>query len=261
MTPALHDMISDTFEQLRRQKEMALIPYLTAGFPALDESIELIAGMADNGADIVEVGVPFGDPVADGPTIQHASEVALAQGARLIDILHALRAANIPKPVVLMSYLNPLMAYPQGRLFKDMKDAGVSGLIVPDLPPEEAQGWLAEARANGVNLILLVAPTSSDERVRQISDCCDTFLYYVTVTGITGARRSLPEDLTDSLQRVRRIAQKPVVAGFGISDARQVRALRGHAHGVVVGSRIVEAVRQGEDLTELIKNLKQATRS
>ena len=253
--------IHTTFEDLRERNELALIPYMTAGFPTLDASIETLAQIAENGADLLEIGIPFSDPVADGPTIQHSSQVALDNGTRLSNILDALRTVRFAQPLVAMSYLNPLLAYSPGKLFAKMKEAGVSGLIVPDLPPEESDDWLGAARDAAIALVFLVAPTSSQERVRRIAERSDAFLYYVSVTGTTGIRQGLPADLSESLRAVRVVTDKPLVVGFGISESNQIRSLRCHADGVVVGSRIVEAVRRGEPVAELITRLKEATRS
>ncbi len=160
-----------------------------------------------------------------------------------------------------MSYLNPLLAFGREALLDELARVGVSGLIVPDLPLEEAEGWIAETRRRDIELTLLVAPTSDDDRLRRIAEASAGFVYYVSVTGITGARDSLPPELGERLDHVRAIGDKPVAVGFGISRPEQIRTLRGHADGVVVGSRIVETIRRDEDLSELTRQLKQATRS
>jgi tryptophan synthase alpha chain len=250
-----------TFERLRADDETAWIPYVTAGYPSLDATLDSLRVMAANGADIIEVGVPFGDPVADGPTIQAASQVALDAGITLRAIVDALKLEDFGVPLVLMSYLNPLLAYGRDALLDDLVAARVSGLIVPDLPAEEAGEWRDAARARGIHLVLLVAPTSPPERIRRIAESATGFLYYVSVTGTTGARDELPADLFDALATIRGITDMPVAVGFGISRREHVRGLRGKAEGAVVGSRIVEAIRRGEDLAGLIRDLKQATRS
>lgn len=240
---------------------MALIPYVTAGFPSLSKSMEHLSVLAGHGADILEVGYPFSDPIADGSTIQFASETALRNGVTLSDTLAALRDLRVKQPIVLMSYLNPLLAHGADRLFETLPESGVSGLVVPDLPIEEADDWLSRARSAGVNLICLVAPTSPDERIRAIVRQCSGFLYCVSLTGTTGVRASLPPSIGDLLARVRRLTEMPVAVGFGISTPEHIRALRGMADGVVVGSRIIEAIRRGEDLPGLVNTLKEATRS
>ncbi len=253
--------IRDRLERLRERGEMALMPYFSAGFASLEDSMRHIETAAQNGADLIEVGVPFSDPVADGPTIQAASQTALAGGCRLPRILDALGQIRVEAPLILMSYLNPLLAYGRERLLADMARARVVGLIVPDLPLEESAGWADATRAAGISLVLLVAPTTTEDRIRRIAERSDGFVYYVSVTGTTGSRRELPRDLFRSLDAVRAVTDMPVAVGFGISTADQVRRLRGRADGVVVGSRLVEAIRRGEDLSLLIRQLKAATRN
>ncbi len=252
--------ISTRFESLRQRGEAALIAYVVAGFPTIEQSMESIATVAEAGADIIEVGVPFSDPVADGPTIQRASHAALQAGATLDGILDALARSRPAVPLSLMSYLNPLMAIGRERLLDRLGEIGVAGLIVPDLPLEESAGWSASARERGIALTLLAAPTSDLERTRAIARSTEGFLYYVSLTGITGARRELPADLVRSLGRVRSQTPRPVAVGFGISRPSQIRNLRGHCDGVVVGSRLVQAIEDGEDLAALVRTLKAATR-
>ena len=255
-------MIGERFSQLRERGESALIPYLTAGFPNLDRSLEILETIDREGADIVEVGIPFGDPVADGPTIQNASHQALQQGVTLDKILDGLAGLRLDAPPVVMSYLNPLMALgSREALLERLQTSRVGGLIVPDLPMEEADAWSAAAAAAGIDLILLAAPTSGPERLGRIAERCRGFLYYVTVTGTTGARRELPDDLLQSLRAVKAACPLPVAAGFGISTPEQVRELCAVVDGVVVGSRIVRAIEQQEPIEPLIRGLKDATRS
>jgi tryptophan synthase alpha chain len=252
-------MIRRTFDRLRERDEMALVPYLVAGYPTLDESLSQLQRIAASGADLVELGVPFSDPIADGPTIQQAAVRALQGGARLSRILQGIDRLRLPVPVILMSYLNPLLAHGRDEVLADMEAVGVSGLIVPDLPLEEATPWRESARRHGIDLVLLIAPTTSDERAREIAARSDGFVYYVSVTGTTGARESLSPQLLPSLSRLRERIDTPLAVGFGISEPEQVRSLRGRADGAVVGSRIVEAIRQGEDVADLVNRLKQAT--
>jgi len=254
-------MLSDIFQQLRARDELAFMPYQTAGYPTLEGSLANLRLLADCGADLLEVGVPFSDPMADGPTIQYSSQQALANGVTLRDTLKALRDFKAPCPLVMMSYLNPLMAYDREPLFSDMQAGGVSGLIVPDLPLEEAEEWIEPARRNDVSIVFLLAPTSTDERIRMTADLTDGFIYAVALTGTTGARRDLSAHLPTFLKRIRAVTDKPVVVGFGISTPEHVRALHGLADGVVVASRIVEAIRTGKEWTELAKSLKAATRT
>ncbi len=253
--------IDETFARLRQRRETALIPYVTGGYPTLDDSMEHLGVMASHGADLLEVGIPFSDPIADGPTIQHASETALAEGVTLDGILTALGQVRIEQPIVLMSYLNPLLAYGRNRLFTAMQKARISGVIVPDLPVEEADDWRLAAQAADVSLIGLAAPTSRDERIRAIVRQCSGFLYCVSLTGTTGMRADLAPELDGWLARIKRYTDLPLGVGFGISKPEHIRALHGEADGVIVGSRIIDAIRRGEDLAGLIETLKEATRS
>ena len=258
--PETASSIRDTFAALRRRGEMALIPYVTAGYPTLDASMRALREIADCGADLVELGVPFSDPVADGPTIQRASQKALENGVRLAAILEAVERTDFGVPPLLMSYLNPLLSYGRERVLSDMSRAGFAGLIVPDLPVEESGRWSGTAAAHGIDLVLLLAPTSSDARAAKIAARSRGFVYHVSVTGTTGVREGLADDLLVSLSRTKRLTDTPVAVGFGISTAEQIRRLRGVADGVVVGSRIVDALQRGEDPGALIRELKQATR-
>jgi len=253
--------ISTTFEQLRTRREMALLCYLTAGFPTLADSMRHVATAAESGADLIEIGIPFSDPIADGPTIQHASHAALQAGVTLRRTITALGALRVRTPLVVMSYLNPLMAHGRDKLLSDLRQVHVVGLIIPDLPAEESDGWLGAARQFEISLVQLAAPTSTDDRLREIGRRSDGFVYAVSLTGTTGARRALPDGLGEFLGRVRSITGKSVAVGFGISTPEHIRALRGQADGVIVGSRLIEAIQNNEDLAAVVKSLKAATRS
>ncbi|RMF84051.1 MAG: tryptophan synthase subunit alpha [Planctomycetota bacterium] len=252
--------LAATFAELAKREELAFIPYQTLGYPTLEQSLNNLQELVRLGADIVEVGMPFSDPVADGPTIQMSSQAALAQGVTLHAALTALRDRRLAAPVVLMSYLNPLLAFGEERLFPSLADAGVEGLIVPDLDMHDADAWLARGRAHGVDLIFLLAPTSSERRIREVAERTEGFIYAVALTGTTGARESLDEKLPAFLDRIRAATDKPIVVGFGIARPEHVRALHGRADGVVVASRLLDAIRRGEDWTNLARALKDATR-
>ncbi len=253
--------ISETFARLRERGELALIPYLTAGYPTRDAFVGALRAVSAGGADLIEIGIPFSDPIADGPTIQHSSQVALKCGSSLAGLFAALRPLRLPQPLVFMSYLNPLLAYGRERLLADMATVGVSGLIIPDLPVEESDDWLAAARDARVDLIYLAAPTSPDARLREIARRSAAFVYAVSVAGITGTRAELSDRLPAYLARLRAATDRPIAVGFGISTPQHVRALRGLADGAVVGSRLVEALRSLEDLPALLTSFKQAARS
>lgn len=251
--------IAAVFTKLRERGELALIPYLTAGYPTMERWARDTQRVVEAGADLLEVGIPFSDPIADGPTIQHASHEALLAGATLRRVLGMLERTDTGVPRVVMSYLNPLLALGD-ELFPALRAAGVAGLIVPDLPVDESAAWGEAADRHEVCLIHLAAPTSTRERLRRIALWSRGFIYAVSLTGTTGARSELPAELPGFLARIREWTRTPVVVGFGISQPAQVRALRGQAEGVVVGSRLVEAIRAGEDLGGLVRSLKEATR-
>lgn len=252
--------LAETFARLRERDELAFIPYQTAGYPTLDESLANARALAGAGADIIELGVPFSDPMADGPTIQYASQVALAGGVTLTKVLERLAADALPVPVVLMSYLNVLLAYQRDALFGKLRDAGVCGLIVPDLPIEEADDWIAAGREHGIDIVFLLAPNSTERRIAQVAERARGFIYAVARLGTTGARQKLDDELPDMLARIRAATDLPIVAGFGLSSPAHVRALRGRVDGVIVASRLIDAMRHGEDWKQLAADLKAATR-
>lgn len=252
-------MIQEKFNELKQRGETALIIYITAGFPSLEESISNVITLAKNGADIIEIGVPFSDPVADGPTIQYSSQIALLKGVTLKDIINEIKKINLDTPLVIMSYLNPLLAYGKDKLFKDMKDAGISGIIIPDLPVEDSSEWTSLGGTYNIDVIYLVAPTSSAERIKEIAKKSRGFIYCVSVTGITGARNKLSAGILKFLEKVRQLTNKPIAVGFGISTPEHIKSLRKKVDGVIIGSRIIEAIRKKEDLKELIKEFKKAT--
>lgn len=252
--------IQEQFDRLKSKNEMALIVYHTAGFPTLDDSMKNIKLFETNGADIIEIGIPFSDPIADGPTIQHASHIALQNGVTLKKIIASVAQINVQIPLVMMSYLNPLLAYGSERLFQDMSRSGFSGLIVPDLPAEESEEWVTLSQSHGIDLIFLVTPTTSEERIRLITDRSEGFVYCVSLTGITGVRDGLPPGLFNFIKGVQKTTNKPVAVGFGFSTPEQIRMLQHQVEGVIVGSRIVDAIDKKEDVAGLIQQLKSATR-
>jgi tryptophan synthase alpha chain len=232
-----------------RGERPLIIPYLTAGFPEPGETVDLLLALERGGAHAVELGLPFSDPLADGPVIQSVSQRALAAGTtqeKIVELVAAFRARS-ELPLILMGYLNPMLAYGVDRFFADMARAGADALIVPDLPPEEAEPYHASARERGLGWIFLAAPTSSDERLRQVDALSTHFNYCVSVTGVTGSRRDLPEGLDAYLQRARAVMAKPFVVGFGISRADQVAAVSPPAAGVVVGSALLKALAEEAD--------------
>jgi len=230
---------------VRRQAEggRALIPFVTAGFPRRSATVDLIRAAAAAGCDLIELGVPFSDPLADGPAIQRTSQVALDHGVTLHWILDCVERArrHVETPIVLMGYYNPFHAYGLERFCRDADAAGVDGLIVPDLPPDEAAD-LEHAAAAQLSLVFLIAPTTTDTRVRAVARASTDFCYCVSVTGVTGSRRGFAAHTEVYLRRVRRLIRKPAVVGFGVSTPAHVRRLGRWADGVVVGSALVPVV-------------------
>lgn len=252
--------IRSVFDDLKKKDESALIVYTTAGFPTWPKFLLHLNLISKSGADLIEVGVPFSDPIADGPTIQASSQIGLENGATLKKILQALGKMNIKCPIVLMSYVNPILAYGEERLFQDMVRSGISGIIIPDLPVEQAGEWCRRSQRGGLDLILLVTPTSSDQRIRSICDRSQGFVYCVSLTGITGIRHELAPNVIPWIRRMAQFTKKPLAVGFGISSVDQIRKLKPYADGIIVGSRVIEAIRRKEDLKSLISRMKSATR-
>jgi len=239
--------IDDTFQRLRADGKMAFIAYICAGDPSLDATPKIVEALENAGADIVELGVPFSDPIADGPTIQAATQRALARGATVRAILALVKEIRERSdlPIALMGYYNPIFRYGQERFVADAARAGVDGLIVPDLSPEEAGPLIEAARARDVSTVFFIAPTSTPSRVRLADECSTGFIYCTSVTGITGARKALPPELRQSLAALRKATKKPLAVGFGISKPEHVRMLRKYADGVIVGSAICNAIARG----------------
>jgi tryptophan synthase alpha chain len=232
---------------LRETGRKGVVPYITAGDPDLATTYELLVAMARGGATAIEVGMPFSDPAADGPVIQRACERALARGVKLHDVIEvagrAVKATGIP--IVLFSYLNPLLRRGLENLVRDAADAGLAGVLVTDLPAESAQGFSQALQGRGLDLVSLVAPTSTEERIAQIARHATGFLYAIAVNGVTGARQQLSADATALLGRIRRVTDLPVAVGFGISNAEQAReAWAQGADAVVVGSAIVRKIEE-----------------
>jgi tryptophan synthase alpha chain len=258
----LHTRTEGLSERLRATGDLKLVPYLMAGHPNAKRSAELLKRLATSGVAALEVGIPFSDPLADGPVIQRAGQAALAHG---MTVAHALDlAADVSDeggaPVVLMTYINPVLAYDPRRFAADAAQAGVAGVIFPDLPLEESEPVAAWMRSAGLDVISLVAPTTGQERMRAICAASSGFVYCVTLTGITGARAELPAGIVDLLGRVRACTELPVAAGFGISRPEHLAALRGVADAAVVGSALVTEVDAGRDPTLLVKELLRACR-
>ena len=273
--------ISRRFAELKARGEMGIIAYITAGDPSLAASLKFVTALAEAGTDVIELGVPFSDPLADGPTIQRASERALRTGAKLSGILDLVRdlrdskssAANVP--IVLFSYYNPILQMGLEKFAAAASQAGADGVLATDLTPEEAADYRQILHANNLDTIFLGAPTSTDERLKQIAEVSSGFLYLISRTGVTGAKDSLPDDLPALLRRARAVTQLPIAVGFGISQPGHVSVLGGLADAAVIGSSLVSEIEKAtlndsspaavdracEALVSRIRSLKHAAQS
>jgi len=236
--------ITQRFEQLRRGGEMGLVAFLSAGDPSLEATESFVIGLAEAGADVIELGVPFSDPVADGPAIQRSSERALRARTTLggvLDLVQRIRR-NSDVPLVIFSYYNPVLQMGLEKFSSQAASAGVDGVLITDLTPEEAGDFHRVIHEHGLDTIFLASPTSNDERVARIAKMTSGFLYVISRTGVTGTRESLPDDLPALLRRVRNVTELPLAVGFGISMPAQVSLLGGLADAAVVGSALVEEI-------------------
>jgi tryptophan synthase alpha chain len=237
--------IQTAFSKARNENRPALMPYFTLGYPDLEMSIHIIQSIAEAGVDLIELGIPFSDPLADGPTIQHSTQIALEKGADVVYCLESvkkLRDSGCHLPFLFMGYINPILSYGIEKFVLDAKNVGVDGLIIPDLPPEEADGLNQLCQMNGLALIFMIAPTTSNARIKMIVDKAVGFLYLVSLAGVTGVRQQLPDYLGTFIQEVRKLTQIPLSVGFGISTPDQANQVGRMADGVIIGSALIEAV-------------------
>ena len=252
----------ERIEAAFRSGRVAFMPYSVLGYPTPEASLQVVQELVACGADLLELGVPFSDPLADGPVIQAATQRALQNGVTLGDciaMLARLRARGVSIPALLMGYLNPILAYGIERFVADSAAGGADGFIIPDLPPEEADEIEAACRSRQLALVYLLAPTSSPERIALIAARSQGFIYLVSLTGVTGARRHLPAELADFVARVRKATQKPLAVGFGIASGAQAGAVGRLADGVIVGSALVErAGRSLDEVRQLAGDIRQA---
>jgi tryptophan synthase alpha chain len=239
---------------LRARGERALVPFVTAGDPDLGVTEALLPALEAAGADLIEIGVPFSDPMADGPTIQRASERALRGGATLRRILGMVKGLRprLSIPLVLMGYANPFLAMGERGFAEAAREAGVDGVITPDLPPEEEPGFFRALESCGIDAILLAAPTTRPERLAMLAERTRGFLYYVSLTGVTAARASLPPRLEENLARIRSVSHVPVCVGFGVSTPEQAAHIGRFADGVVVGSALVDRIEAAGSREEVV---------
>lgn len=241
--------IQQTLDNLKKQNRKGLIPFITAGFPEPELTVPLMHALVEGGADIIELGVPFSDPMADGPVIQHASEVALARGMTLekvLDIVEAFRKRDALTPVVLMGYANPIERMGTDVFVRKVATKGVDGVLVVDYPPEEATDFAARLRQAGMDMIFLLAPTSTDDRIRKVGRIAGGYLYYVSLKGVTGAGNLDIGEVTSRIEKIRKYVTIPVGVGFGIRDAATARVLGAVADAVVIGSRIIQELEKAE---------------
>ena len=256
--------VAATFAAARKQGRAALMPYFTLGYPDPATSLDIVEAIAGAGADLIELGVPFSDPLADGPTIQHSTQVALEQGVnveRCVEMVAELRARGVTQPFMLMGYINPILAFGVERFVVEATEAGADGLIVPDLPPEEAAEIEAACQAHGRALVYLLAPTSPLERIELLASRTTGFLYLVSLVGVTGARDALPSHLADFVKRVRAVTRAPLAVGFGISTPEQAHAVGQLADGVIVGSALIRAAGQSTEPAQATANFVRGLRA
>jgi tryptophan synthase alpha chain len=245
--------IKSTFNRLKKKNEIALIPYLMAGDPDMAATKKLVLALEKAGADIIELGAPFSDPLADGPTIQKAAIRSLRNNTSIADVLGLV--ADVRKeskiPLILMTYYNLIFHYGEERF---VRDAGLDGIILPDLPPEEAGTLVSLSKKAGLDMIFLLAPTSTDERIKLVSKLSQGFVYYVSLTGVTGARTGLQQSIHESLKRIKTMTDKPVAVGFGISTPDQAaQVAQWGADGVIVGSALVKVIEENSSSADLVE--------
>ncbi len=257
--------IEQSFEHCRLQGRAALMPYFTIGYPDFNTSLQIVQAIVEAGADLIELGIPFSDPLADGPTIQHSTQIALQNGItleRCLNFVSQLRQGGVTIPLLLMGYYNPIFSYGEERFILAASQSGAQGFIIPDLPPEEASQMRQLCEKHQLALIHLIAPTTPTERIRFVADRSTGFLYVVSVTGVTGARRNLPPQLVDFLQRVRSLTSLPLALGFGVSSPEQAATFSRWVDGIIVGSALIDVVRMSkrpvEAAAEFVSELRLA---
>ncbi|MFZ1362319.1 MAG: tryptophan synthase subunit alpha [Candidatus Nanopelagicales bacterium] len=243
--------MADVFAQTKAEGRAALIGYFPAGFPTLEDSITIIRSMVENGVDIVEIGLPYSDPLMDGPVIEQAVEQALHNGINTDGVLKVVEGvAQAGAPTLVMSYWNPILKFGQQRFASALHQAGGSGVITPDLTPEEAGEWISATDENDIDRVFLVAPSSTQERLGIVSDVCSGFVYAASTMGVTGARSTVSHHAKELVERTRSHTEKPICVGLGVSTPAQAEEIATYADGVIVGSAFVKAAIEANDVTE-----------
>jgi tryptophan synthase alpha chain len=252
--------ITTKFNELRKTGRKALIPYIMSGDPSLSATKKYVLELETAGADIIELGVPFSDPLADGPTIQRASERSLKHGTTLKKVIGMVKELRKKTaiPLILMTYYNPVFKFGIDRFIQAAVTAGIDGVIIPDLIPDEAGEFTALSRRHGLDTVFLLAPTSTRDRIKKVAGASTGFIYYVSITGITGAKLALGKDMKKTLNSLRALTKKPVAVGFGISNPAEARMVSNLAEGVIVGSAIVKLIAQRKSITHFVKSIRNA---
>ena len=255
--------IQTTFKKLQAKGEKALIPYIMAGDPSLSETESLVLALEQAGADLIELGVPFSDPIADGPVIQKAAERALRSGTSLRAVLSTVKALRTKTqiPLILMTYYNTIMAMGEATFCQEAVEAGVDGVIVPDMPPEEAGTLWKASKADGPLLIFLLAPTSTSTRTTEVINRTRGFIYYVSLTGITGAKLVDLDNVRQNVEKIRKASKKPIAVGFGISTPEDAKGIAEFADGIIVGSAIVKHIANQDHASNLAQHIGQFAKS
>jgi tryptophan synthase alpha chain len=235
----------------------AFMPYYTIGFPNSEESIDILEACAKNGADLMELGIPFSDPLADGPTIQNSTQIALQNGTTVktcLKTVKELRNRNVSIPLLLMGYINPIIAYGEEKFILDAKQAGANGFIIPDLPPNEAQYFIEICEKEKMAIIFLISPNSTEDRIKFIIEKSSGFIYLVSVMGITGERNNIADNLQAFYKKIKSLTNKPIAIGFGVSTPEQAKNIGAFADGVIVGSALIKSVTNASDKTKEASN-------
>lgn len=249
--------IEQKFRELKKKNKKAFIVFITAGFPNFEITKKLVLQLAKSGADLIELGVPFSDPMADGPVIQESSRLSLERGTTLSKILVLVKSLRRQTqiPLCLMTYYNLIFCFGKERFLNQAHQAGIDGVIIPDLPPEEDRDFVLECRRNNIDTIFFLSPTTPLERILLINKFSCGFIYYVSLTGVTGAREKLPADLIENLKIIKKYTDKPVCVGFGVSRPEQVRQIFCFADGVIVGSAVIKKIQENLTKPALVKKV------